>query len=215
MHNYKYILMCGGKYREWDTPRQLLSVCGDPIVVRTIRQLREVGVKDIAISADDPLFDGLSVPVLRHENSFLRIDNNHVVGDWVDGFYPMDEPVCYILGDVVFSPEAIRKIVETETDDIEMFGSAKPLPPEYPKKWIEVFAIKVADQIHFKESIRKLKEIGHTCWRPPLPWDLWALIKGRRIDIDDYKADYTVINDYTCDIDHRYEIPELERRIVK
>lgn len=114
---------------------------------------------------------------------------------------------------MIFSPAAIRKIVETPTDDIELFGSAKPFAPEYPKKWIEPFAFKVENQLHFQEAIRLMKEIGHTCWRSPISWDLWALIKGRRIDIDDYKADYTVINDYTCDIDHPGEIPELESRI--
>ena len=206
----KYIIMCGGHYKEWEQPRQLLTVFGEPIVVRTIRQLREAGIDDIAITADDSLFDGLGVPVLHHKNEFYKDER----GDWVDGFYPMNDPACYILGDVVFSPAAIKTIVETETDDIEMFGSAKPLPPEYPKKWIELFAFKVVNQIHFQESIRMLKEIGYTCWRSPLPWELWSLIKGRRIDIDDYKKDYTVINDYTCDIDHRYEIPDLERRII-
>ena len=205
----KYIIMCGGHYKEWEKPRQLLTVFGEPIVARTIRQLKEAGVVDIAITADDPLFDELGVPVLHHRNDFYKDER----GDWVDGFYPMSDPACYILGDVVFSPAAIKTIVETETDDIEMFGSAKPLPPEYPKKWIELFAFKVVDQIHFQESIRMLKEIGHTGWRSPLPWELWALIKGRRIDIDDYKVDYTVINDYTCDIDHVSEMPKLERRI--
>ena len=40
-----------------------------------------------------------------------------------------------------------------------------------------------------------------------------ALIKGRRIDIDDRTVDYTVINDYTCDIDSKREIRKIERRI--
>lgn len=205
----KYIIMCGGHYKEWETPRQLLKIKGEPIVARTIRLLREAGVSDIAISSNEPAFEGLGVPVLHHRNDFYKGER----GDWVDGFYPMSEPACYILGDVVFSPAAIKTIVETETDDIEMFGSAKPLPPEYPKKWIELFAFKVTDQTHFQEAIRLLKEIGHTCWRSPLPWELWSLIKGRRIDIDDYKVDYTVINDYTCDVDHPYEAKELESRI--
>ena len=49
-----YIIMCGGTYKKWETPRQLTKVCGEPIVARTIRLLREQGVDDIAISSNNP-----------------------------------------------------------------------------------------------------------------------------------------------------------------
>ena len=60
-----------------------------------------------------------------------------------------------------------------------------------------------------------MKARADECWRKPIAWELWALIKGRRIDIDDRTIDYTVINDYTCDIDSKQEIKELERRIPR
>ena len=46
----KYIIMCGGIYKKWETPRQMLPINGEPIVARTIRLLRENGIKDIASS---------------------------------------------------------------------------------------------------------------------------------------------------------------------
>lgn len=46
----KYILMCGGTYEKWQTPKHLSVVKGEPIVVRTIRLLRESGVEDIYIN---------------------------------------------------------------------------------------------------------------------------------------------------------------------
>lgn len=210
----KYIIMCGGHYKEWETPRQLLKVKGETIVGRTIRLLRENGVEDISISTDNPAFFQLGVPILKHDNPYHAKKLNDVDGYWCDAFYPTDEPACYIFGDVIFSPAAVKKIVETETDDIELFGSAKPFAPEYPKKWVEPFAFKVVAQSRFRNCIAEMKRRDKECWRSPISWDLWALIRGRRTDIDDYKVDYTVINDYTCDIDHRYEIPDLERRIA-
>ena len=97
----KYIIMCGGTYPEWDKPRHLTKVCGEPIVKRTIRLLRENGVEDIAISATDKKhFRGLGVPVLVHDNPYVMREE----GAWVDAFYPEEKPVCYIFGDVVFSP---------------------------------------------------------------------------------------------------------------
>ena len=114
----KYIIMCGGKYKEWQTPRQLLTVKGEAIVERTIRLLKENGITDIAISSDDPAFERFGVPVLRHNNHFYARKQNNCDGYWCNAFYPTDEPTCYIFGDVIFSPAAIRKIIETPTDDI-------------------------------------------------------------------------------------------------
>jgi len=209
----KYIIMCGGVYREWETPRQLYWIHGERIVERTIRLLHDAGVRDIAISSNNEAFSGLGVVVLKHENGYYARRRNDVSGDWCDGFYPYDEPVCYLFGDVIFSPTAIRKIVNTETDDIELFGSAEPFAPEYPKKWVEPFGFKVVNVKHFRQAIATLKEIGNTCWRSPIAWDLWNVIKGRRIDIDDYRVDYTVINDYTCDIDHKSDLRGLINKI--
>ena len=132
----KYIIMCGGDYPSWESPRQLLEINGEPIVVRTIRLLRENGIDDIAISSNDPRFEGLGVPVLHHENGYKSWDYNVCEGTWCDAFYPTDEPVCYLHGDVVFSPEAIRTIVEADTDDIIFFGSAPPFPRSWYTPWV-------------------------------------------------------------------------------
>ena len=43
----RYIIMCGGRYQQWQTPRQLIKIRGEPIVARTIRLLRENGITDI------------------------------------------------------------------------------------------------------------------------------------------------------------------------
>ena len=209
----KYIIMCGGQYKEWKTPRQLEKVKGETIVGRTIRLLRENGIEDIAISSDNLAFDKFDVPLLMHANDYYFRGHNDADGYWCNAFYPMDEPVCYLFGDVVFSPAAIKKIVETETKDIDFFGSAPPFASEYTKRWVEPFAFKVQDTVHFHKAIRDMKEIADTCWRSPLAWDLWYVISGVRIDIDDYQKNYIVINDYTCDIDHRSDIPKIERNI--
>lgn len=209
----KYIIMAGGHYETWETPRHLIKIKGEPIVQRTIRLLRENGIDDIAISSDNPLFEQFGVPLLKHDNDFTVRGYNDSDGYWCDCFYPMEEPACYLFGDVVFSPAAIRKIIETETDSIEFFASARPFAKEYPKDWIEPFAFKVQNQILFRKYIEEMKVRADECWRIPIAWELWALIKGRRIDIDDRTVDYTVINDYTCDIDYRGEIPKLEKRI--
>ena len=108
MSDCRYIIMCGGKYRQWETPRQLLKINGEAIINRTIRLLRENDITDIAISTDNPLFECCGVPLLKHNNTYDANGYNDFTGYWCDAFYPTKEPVCYIFGDVVFSPEAMR-----------------------------------------------------------------------------------------------------------
>lgn len=198
--------MCGGTYREWEKPRHLLEYNGETIVGRTIRLLKEQGVKDISISTDNPLFANFGLPILKHENDYDAKGYNDNTGYWCSGFYPMDEPTCYIFGDVIFSPEAIKTIVEYETDDIMLFGSKPPFAKEYPKKYIEPFAFKVGNQSKFRNAIGMVKQYDQQkrFKRKPIAWELWSVIRGTNPNKIDYS--YVVINDYTCDIDHPNEI---------
>jgi len=211
----KYIITCGGKYTKWQVPRQLLEFRGEPIVARTIRLLREQGVEDIAISSNMPGFDGFGVPVLRHENNYEANGYNDSVGDWCDVFYPTDEPTCYLFGDVVFTRAAIRRIVQTQTEDIMFFGSKPPFGAGYLKLWIEPFAFKVVDTDHLKRAVADVKRLtreGRFC-RRPIAWEMWNVIsRGPEGDVNviDYGS-YECINDWTCDIDKPEEIPMLEQ----
>ena len=209
----KYIIMCGGKYDKWGTPRHLTKIGKETIVERTIRLLREQGVEDIYISATDSRFSGLGVPLLvKENNSYHAHSYNDCDGYWCDGFYLVDEPVCYIFGDVFFSPEAIKTIVETDTDDIEFFASSPPFSPDYPAPWAEPFALKVVNRKHLQDSIDRLKELDHQgkFKRKPIMWELWQVIKDTPINVIDYK-NYVAINDYTCDVDN----PGDEKRFIK
>ena len=210
----KYIIMCGGTYKKWETPRQLFPINGEPIVARTIRLLRENGVEDIAISSNNPIFEKLGVPVLKHENNMVVTETLNVRGYWVDAFYPTDEPVCYMLGDVVYSPEAIKTIIGTDTNDIEFFASAPPFAPEYSKPWAEPFALKVVNTDHLKHAIcitKQYTDMG-LFKRPPIMWELWQVIQATPLNHIDY-SNYTVINDYTCDVDFPEDITLIEYEI--
>lgn len=199
--------MAGGEYRKWQTPRHLTPIDGEPLIARTIRQLKEGGVDDIAISSNNSIFERFGVPVLRHENSYIAREYDDYIGSWCDAFYPTDEPTCYIFGDVIFTPAAIKKIVETPAEDIEFFASAPPFSPEYHKEWAEPFALKVMNTEHLKNAIRDVKryDAEGRFKRKPIMWELWQVIKGTPLNKIIY-TNYTVINDATCDIDEPEEI---------
>lgn len=207
----KYIIMCGGSYDKWDTPKHLTELKGEPLVARTIRLLKENGVTDIAISSNNELFEQFGVPLLRHHNPYSLPREGRATTPWLDAFYPMEKPVTYIFGDVVFSPDAIKTIVNTDTDSIEFFASAKPLPDIYPKHWAEPFAFKVKDTRRFFKAIEVTKQYDEQGLfkRQPVSWELWQVIKGTPLNRVDY-TNYTVINDYTCDIDAPADIKLFE-----
>lgn len=208
----KYIIMCGGTYPAWETPRQMVKIRGEPNVARTIRLLKECGVDDIAISSGDDRFKQFGVPVLSHDNPFVAFNKDG--GCWATAFYPMDEPACYLLGDVVFSPDAIRKIVKTGTDSIQFFASRPPFPQDYIKPHAEPFAFKVADQKRFRAAIDFVCANAHTgiFRRRPIAWELWQVINGENVRQINW-GNYVAINDYTCDIDEPSDAAAIEKHI--
>lgn len=201
----KYIVMCGGEYRY---PKQLVPILGEPVCKRTIRLLHEAGANDICISATDRRFEEFGVPVLKHCNPFQAFNGGK--GCWADAFYPLEQPACYIMGDVVFSPNAIKTIVETRTEDIAFFASAPPFHPMYPKAYAEPFAFKVEDQRRFRAAINYVKANENTgiFQRRPIAWELWQVIKGTPLNL--IPINYQIINDYTCDIDSEEDAQTME-----
>lgn len=202
--------MAGGKYTKWEKPRQLIRINGEAIIERTIRLLRENGANDIAISTNNDVFEQFGLPILRHENDYVATEYA-LDGQWVHAFYPTNEPVCYIFGDVFFSPEAIKTIVETETFDIQLFASAPPFSKQYTKPWAEPFALKVWNTTHLKNAIAQTIaywEEGQFM-RRPIMWELWQVIKGTTLNTI-YYDNYIAINDYTVDIDDADDVWKIE-----
>ena len=193
-------------------PKHFLKILGEPIISRTIRLLRAYGVEDIAISTNNPIFECWGIPILNHDNDYEYGHEERKC--WLKAFCPVTEPVCYIFGDVYFSENAIREIVQTETDSIEFFASAPPFADNYFKTWAEPFAFKVQDPKLFFEKIKECHQydLEGKFHREAVSWELWQVIKGTELDVIDY-TNYHAINDYTCDIDDEEEAEEFERRV--
>lgn len=197
----KYIIMCGCNPKQ-ERPKHLIVIDGEEIIARTIRLLQENGIDDICLTTAHPAFKKFGLPILTHDNPFYTSGRY-----WVDGFYPTSEPVCYIMGDVFFSPEAIRRIVEVETDDVQFFASSPPFGKYYPKQYAEPFAFKVCNQEHFQSAIKEVRRLcdAGKFGRHPIAWELWQVVKGTQINNIIFN-NYCEINDYTCDIDSESEI---------
>lgn len=210
--------MCGGVYKKWETPRQLLKINGETIVGRTIRLLKECGINDndIIITSNDDRYMQFGLQVWKHRNSYIANGLEDIQGYWFDAFYPTSMQVCYLMGDVIYSRCAIKTIIETDTNDIELFASAPPFPENYCKGHAEPFALKVVNQKHFRRALdtaRVYAERGLFA-RKPIMWELWQVIKNTPLNEIDF-TNYTVINDYTCDIDNPEDIEVIKSYINK
>ena len=203
----KYIIMCGGIACNCEKPKHLFQYKDKTIVERTIDLLRDCGVEDIAITTSPKCVDKYN----KFGVEVIPYESNNYPFVWLDAFYPINEPVCYLFGDVVYSTNAIRTIVNTPTDNIEFFASAPPFAQSYPKVYAEPFAFKVVDYKEFQRCVQQTKDLSKSgVWhRHPISWELWQVIKQtapNKIRYDNYVA----INDYTCDVDYEGELSQWE-----
>ena len=217
----KYVIMCGGKYDIWEVPRHLTLINEESLISRTFGLLCDCGVEyeDIYVSTNNGIIlnycESIAIQVLWHSKNDWTVPRPGVsTGDWCDAFYDMGEPTTYLMGDVVFSPEAIKTIVETETDDIEFFASAPPFASNYIKPYAEPFAFKVQNVEHLREAQEECRRLHlkRKFRREPIAWEFWQVVKGTELNKIDY-TNYTVINDYTCDIDEPKDVAKIERMI--
>ena len=224
----KYIIMAGGNYNEIDTPKPLLEVNGEKLIERTIRLLKENGIKDIAIITNNPVYNYLGVKILKHNNEYTH-DNperhKKSKNSWLNAYYPTKEPACYLPGDIYWSEKAIKIIIDTKVENTMFFcirdvSDGRPIGVNI--KGREPLAYKVENQEIFRKAINDLFQmIDNGMFKSdPISWNLYRQINGIELDYNGYgnnifqtKGDYKYIDDYTTDIDSLRDIPKLERLI--
>lgn len=202
----KYVILSDSDNVEpFIEPRHLSIVKGEPLVKRTIRLLKENGINDVIITSHDTRFDNLGA--IRYEPKYNDYKPKENKGYWLNGFpiELMNEPVTFLFGDVYYSENAIKTILNADTTSTLFFCSNGKLgySEKYIKKHDEPFGYKVVDVELFKkhiELVKKLKDEGKTC-RHPVVWELYRSING--IDVNEHLLtnNYVAINDETCDVD--------------
>ena len=228
----KYIIMCGGDYSDqFKTPKPLLKVGEERLVERTIRLLKENRIKNIAISTNNPeYYKEFKVEILKNKKEYIHEARDlpkKSENAWLNAYYPLEEPACYMPGDVYWSEEAIEKLAEPPITDI-MFYAAPGIQDGRKSKNIkrhrEPLAYKVLDQKKFRTAINELlQEIDEGKFQvDPVSWTLYKKINGIEYgysewnnDIFDKPGNLTRIDDITTDIDHEPDIERLEEMILK
>ena len=209
------IIMCGGVYDNFKQHKALTKINGERLVDRTIRLLKQNGINDIYVSATDPNF--IDYKVLKHDNTYKYEDGN-VSGYWVDAYYPTDKPCIYLHGDVYYSEDAIKKILNYNPKVNTMIGNQWALNENHDKVG-EPFGWIVVDQKKFRDAINKCKQLqdeGKIDRGYAISWELYEVLNG--YDINDFiitEDTYLSINDETIDIDDPSQIEKLNKKVSK
>ena len=207
------IIMCGGVYNNFKQHKALTKINGERLVDRTIRLLKQNGIEDIYVSATDPNF--IDYKILKHNNTYKYEDGN-VSGYWVDAYYPTDKPCIYLHGDVYYSEDAIKKIINYNPKVNTMIGNQWALNKNHDKVG-EPFGWIVVDQKKFRDAINKTKQLqdeGKVERGYAIAWELYQVLNGHDVNGFDINIDtYLPIYDETIDIDSPEQIRILEDKL--
>ena len=212
----KYVILADSKSDDtFKTPRQLTEINGETLLARTVRLLKENGIKDILITSHDERFkvEGAT----RYEPLHNDYDSITKTGYWLSAFpiELLNEPLTFVWGDVYFSENAIKTIVQTEAKENLFFCTYKNQCKEYIKKHDEPLAYKVVDYELFKKHIdivKKMYDDGLTV-RHPIVWELYRSMNGQDVNKHEMTKNYIAINDESCDIDGVCDIILMNLRI--
>ena len=208
------IIMCGGRYDNFEKHKALTIINNEPLIARTIRLLKENGITDIYISASEKEFEKYG-NVLYHDNSYY-FDGKEVHGYWVDAYYPTEKPCIYLHGEVYYSEEAIKKIISLNPKVNTFIGNEVARNKEH-KNWGEPFGYIVVNQEEFRKGIEKAKELQDTGQLErgyAISWELYRVLNNLDPNKQYINDDtYLSINDETIDIDEPWQIESLNERI--
>lgn len=206
----KYVILADSSVG-FETPRQLTKINGEPLIKRTIRLLKENGIKNIIITSHDERFDNLGAT--RYEPLYNDYIPNER-GYWISAFpiELLNEPICFLMGDVYYSEKAIKTIIETPAYSTMFFCTYQNNSIRYIKHHDEPLAFKVVDYIMFKEHIERIKDFKDSGQAPrePIIWELYRSINNQPLTKHYMTTNYTAINDESCDIDTNNDIIKLQ-----
>lgn len=192
----KYIIMAAGDGKRWNNylgkPKHLIEINGETLLERTTRLLKENGINDYVITGNDERYAkyGKLIPQSNHDCE-------------IDRFEEVNEPVCYLYGDVYYTDLAMRIITKTNTDEIMFFGSFE-----------EIFAIKIHDYKKFYQHKNQVKQYYlqqriNRC----IGWEVYRSLGTIDFRTHEFNGRYTYILDDTNDFDYPSDLVEFNAKM--
>ncbi len=145
----KFVICANGKGGRWNNylgvKKQMIPIDGEPLLHRTVRLLRQFGASKILISASDPSFEVEGATRFTPKRSTWLIDQHPTEC--------LTEPCVFLLGDVYWTENALKTVMETTPERFAFFHKKNPV-----NGWEEEFAIKAVDYEAFKAAIKAYRQ---------------------------------------------------------
>jgi len=190
------IIGAGGNQSRWDgkIPKHLVDICGEPLLVRTLRQIR--GHKVFVLS-DNP-----SIKVYW-PSAFMPKEKRYVIESYLSARNKWGEQTVLMHGDVLFGPETMQKILNYR-GPARFFGTDQ-----------EMMALSFNDKDKVAEAIQKAidwvvknKGMGKI-------WEIYRAYNNLPLDKHDLGAqkNHDKVTDYSIDFDTTERYHQFIRKI--
>ena len=155
----RVIILADGPATRWadhPVPKHLVSINGEVLLHRTVRQLRERGLTDLWITSHNQCYEVEGTRRFEPHDNRFQIDQFYACHPlWAPSVYV--KPVVFLYGDVYFSDAAVDTIVRATTSSYLYFqrtGESKVTG----KPWKEGFAMMVTDTYSFWKALVELRD---------------------------------------------------------
>ena len=149
------LLLADGQATRWTspTPKHLVTIDGEVLLSRTVRQLRERGLRDVWITSHNPQYRVPGTRRYEPANNIHKIDQFYACRElWA----ALKADVVFLYADVWFSDSAMDTIVNHPTTDVSYFQrTGKSLITGKP--WKEGFAMKVRNKDKFLSVLETIR----------------------------------------------------------
>jgi hypothetical protein len=179
---------------EYDMPseyKQLIPVNGEPNLFRTIRMLEDCGRDDYLVIAEGSMFTPEQVDSLPNKIKTLRHPGNILHGVWQ--LLDFSQENIFLLGDVIFSEQAIADIVAYDEREYTLWGRFKD-NIFTGKQAGEIFALTVSKEFTplVKKQLSTIKLLQNKLWG----FYHHYLFSGNWAEVDDWTDDIDSPNEY-------------------
>ena len=197
----RYVIMADGDGKRWNNymgiPKHLVKINGESILARTIRLLQENGIEDIIITSQDKRYD------FKNTIRIPQTDRDCEIDRFEESVLKNITEVCYIYGDVYYTEEAIKTIINTGQQGIHFFGH----------QW-EIVAIKVFNIPLFLKHKNKIKKLYLSkqldrC----IGWEIYRSLNNLPLKEHNILKGYHFIEDGTDDIDYPEDYETFKMRM--
>ena len=194
----RYVIMANGKGSRWNRyrgiPKHLIEVEGETLLARTTRLVRQQDQDaEVIITSGDPSYEVEGA--LRHKPEHGEREIDRFCYELIC------DDVCFLYGDTLYTPEAIRQICDLSTGGILFFGTDKA-----------IVGVKAHDATVLKRLLNSLIDMIDMGVIPDAKgWQLYHLHQGMPLEGRAIKEGFIRVDEAVMDFNTHNDFDSFEK----